>query len=621
MNNAMKIHLPLVNCLAVLPRVFRWRMPVSGVIVYPWLGRAVIMMMLGVVVSGCAPRTAMKFAESTKTDTIKRECAATDKFPSFLLSQHVLVSDSQGSIPDDRFDGRFSKAFLSIMTGYSDAVRANPDNPPRLLFYFNGGLNSQADVEAQAESQVPCMMADGYYPVFFVWDTGFFNSYGEQVTHVWNGFYSNDWYTYPQAPFRVGSDVVSGIAHAPLDLMVEGQRFSNALFREPKCSLRVRGAPSYCRDKFIGKPDDDETGSKLKGSKLYVDPIADEPQREIVKFLSYAALYPVRLVATPIAHGFGGTAWQNFLRRTRTTIRKSWEYRPNLATEAEKNQKRIIEKSYPNGSGVFARFFEALRQYKDLKGHRLLTIALTDNPEGKTEYDVLCPQDAPEKFDPLCQPDRIVKPDSQGISNEAITSALQNAKITLIGHSMGGIVVNELVEKFPDLPYSDIVVMASAASVRDTQRVMNHYYDAPLKPKDTRFFSLMLHPLNDARERQALGAIPSGSLLPWIDEMYEVPKTPGDRTFGYWPNIKAARDMFSQKAQKKTLYRIFNRQDAKVGDVSNPVEHGDFNDDGMCFWRPGFWGADKLYSSEDDFREFREAYKGLTNLAACRKQR
>ena len=47
--------------------------------------------------------------------------------------------------------------------------------------------------------------------------------------------------------------------------------------------------------------------------------------------------------------------------------------------------------------------------------------------------------------------------------------------------------------------------MASAASLRDTRRVLNRYFeDMPIAPgysADTYFYALMLHPLNDARER------------------------------------------------------------------------------------------------------------------------
>jgi hypothetical protein len=133
----------------------------------------------------------------------------------------------------------------------------------------------------------------------------------------------------------------------------------------------------------------------------------------------------------------------------------------------------------------------------------------------------------------------------------------------------------------------------------------------------------MLHPLNDARERQAWGAIPSGSLLLWIDEMYEVPKTPGDRTFGFWPNIKAARGMFSQSAQKNMLYRVFNRRNTDyveaANEAANPVEHGDFNDDSMCFWRPAFWGVNGTARGRNVVDAWKKSYDDLPKwaLEAC----
>ena len=49
---------------------------------------------------------------------------------------------------------------------------------------------------------------------------------------------------------------------------------------------------------------------------------------------------------------------------------------------------------------------------------------------------------------------------------------LRNARIVMIGHSMGMIVVNELLQLFPDLPYESLVYMAGAASVRDTSRAV-----------------------------------------------------------------------------------------------------------------------------------------------------
>ena len=101
----------------------------------------------------------------------------------------------------------------------------------------------------------------------------------------------------------------------------------------------------------------------------------------------------------------------------------------------------------------------------------------------------------------------------------------------------------------------------------------------------------MLHPLNDARERQYGGAVPSGSLLVWIDEMYGVPKTPEDKVFGFWPTAKSARRMFGRAAQEQHALPRLQPAAGRKGTPTNPIEHGQFNEDDTCFWRPSFWGV------------------------------
>jgi hypothetical protein len=145
----------------------------------------------------CADQPRLPFDQPAADVT--RACEPQSAEP-FALSRHVLVSDSEGNIPRDRHHGSFSEAFRTIMGGYAEAVRRNPGRPARLLFYFNGGLNSQAAVEQQARRQVPCMIADGYYPVFFVWDTEGVASYWEQVSSVWDGQVDRSFATSAHAP-------------------------------------------------------------------------------------------------------------------------------------------------------------------------------------------------------------------------------------------------------------------------------------------------------------------------------------------------------------------------------------------------------------------------------------
>ena len=68
-------------------------------------------------------------------------------------------------------------------------------------------------------------------------------------------------------------------------------------------------------------------------------------------------------------------------------------------------------------------------------------------------------------------------------------------------------------------------------------------------------------------------------------------RRPEDRAFGFWPTAKSARRMFGRAPQERMLYRVFSRPQSAMGSPTNPIEHGQFNEDDTCFWRPSFWGV------------------------------
>src|SRR5262249_46576749 len=100
-------------------------------------------------------------------------------------------------------------------------------------------------------------------------------------------------------------------------------------------------------------------------------------------------------------------------------------------------------------------------------------------------------------------------------------------RITVIGHSMGEIVLNELMENFPDLPYQNIVYMAAAGSIRDFKAMTEPVLRRPRCP-DLKFYNLSLHPKAEERDLEEFGFAPIGSLLMWIDDIFETPVTPLD---------------------------------------------------------------------------------------------
>ena len=72
------------------------------------------------------------------------------------------------------------------------------------------------------------MIADGYYPVFFVWDTDGLGSYWEQVSSVWGGQVDHSFPVRARTPLMVLGNVISGLGQAPADYFIHGRRFARA---------------------------------------------------------------------------------------------------------------------------------------------------------------------------------------------------------------------------------------------------------------------------------------------------------------------------------------------------------------------------------------------------------
>jgi len=169
-------------------------------------------------------------------------------------------------------------------------------------------------------------------------------------------------------------------------------------------------------------------------------------------------------------------------------------------------------------------------------------------------------------------------------------------EITLIGHSMGAILLNDMIRMFNDLPYKNIVYMGAACSIRDLETSVIPYLQ---KDSTAQFYNLSLHPLAEKREIN-YGDIPSrGSLLAWIDNFYASPQTHLDRTLGQWQNIIQATHIFPESVKGQVTLKAFGLRAFGLGknpqrrqvlkDATNqtgPNAHAEFND--YEFWKPKF---------------------------------
>jgi hypothetical protein len=176
----------------------------------------------------------------------------------------------------------------------------------------------------------------------------------------------------------------------------------------------------------------------------------------------------------------------------------------------------------------------------------------------------------------------------------------EKLKITLVGHSMGAIICNRIINSYPDLEYSNIVYMGAACSVREFESCvvpyLNRHHTENSPPQ---FYSLSLHPRCEAGEialmpmqpsaRFSLDIAPRGSLPVWIDNIFAHPPSEGQRRYGIYQTAILASHNIPRDVRCQVHLKCFTYGDAEItnGLVGNPQHHSDFA--GSPFWRRTFW--------------------------------
>jgi len=242
---------------------------------------------------------------------------------------------------------------------------------------------------------------------------------------------------------------------------------------------------------------------------------------KVIDILKYLITIPFKLISSIFIDSFGTSSWSNMLRRTRTLFRTSYEFDIRNFRESED---RILE--------------------------------LLSNP----------PSGALHKF--LNQ-----------LSNK-INENTKEVDLTVIGHSMGTIVLNQIVEKFPNLPYDNLVYMAAACSITNFEKSLNCIKE---KNKIPKIYNLCLNPIAETVESNAFDLAPRGSLLIWIDNFMSSPTVTPDRRLGVWENIMQTTQLIPKSMIKNTTLKCFD-----VGTrAKGPQKHGEFSSEN--FWQSTFW--------------------------------
>lgn len=168
--------------------------------------------------------------------------------------------------------------------------------------------------------------------------------------------------------------------------------------------------------------------------------------------------------------------------------------------------------------------------------------------------------------------------------NKLNTKEYASTKKILIGHSMGTIVANNILFKYPNINFEKIIYMAAACKLKDLRKAIVPWLQ---KDNNRTFYNLTLNPYRDINENTYYDFTPRGSLLLWIDGFLEDVNSFEDRTAGYWFNIiRSAQNIFPKE--------IHNQVHLTKFDIDNktPQKHGEFDD--YNYWNKSFWERENI---------------------------
>lgn len=536
------------------------------------------------------------------------------------------------------------------------ARERDPGVPLKIIVFAHGGLVSHSSAVESAEELAPAMLADGFEPVFLIWNSDIFLTYGNRLCCVRDGvregsprdesnLFRQAWFS----SWRAIGDITGGIGRMPENFTKQGIRYYQTAWKDNSVKYQLSHTPLSLR---VAKLDNKknvvepgrlpETAMQLPdlsvrsvhcGYYLQLPPADGDCSLAVFPFeesddalnpggfdaLHYvgdASTLPVKVVATSLTTA-GGQAWHNMVRRTRIAFS---DYNPGTDLEKlEKDSPSPLLPAAPTPEYCTRSLKEKSEQYADVYDQLIAIGATKASYGGFSQFFGLLSHAI-----------------NEGCFVSSDFSKSLPPEIHLFGHSMGGFVVNETLARFTDLPITNATYMAAANSKREFEIASREYLHSPANQQaaPAAFFNLTLHPTAESRERFMGGILPLGSLLEWVDEYFEGPRTFDDRTWGKWNNVMISAGTLPPKVQSRLSVRVFplaeetkngcgpslDRQASSAR--CHPLKHGDFDD--FTFWRPEYVCDDRdrnrlCWARYTRSAEFCATLEDASRIDKCRK--
>jgi pimeloyl-ACP methyl ester carboxylesterase len=506
-----------------------------------------------------APDQAMASAKKDGTETqpprtsilmVREDGQAIDPVTSKLL-------DEPGHY--EEYD-RYIDAIFRGIEGFC----ATKPKPCNLLFYFHGGLNNRESSVGRATELTETIKGQDVYPIFVNWNSSLVSTWWDHVAHVHRGLWQGNRYL-AAVPYFIAVDEAKSIAEAPTAWVAEAR---HTFPHEQEAGVAV--LQTYQELIQMHEKDNDSTldlNNLADGLWLVDNRKPAEILRAKAKLL-YS--WPTKLLAPPLLIQAAGTgAWDMMQRRTAMLFRTEAEFRGvsrkaveesrkgNTPVQAEQKKAVELARQYDTGAAL-ARFIDRFQ----------------------------------EEFLPrFCRvPAEEATPDTPKEHQEGAVACEKRLEVTLVGHSMGTIIIDRLLRYAPNLQVKNIVFMAAATSVEDYRDTVDAYLDRHRgndgdKSTGTQMYHLVLHPLAEVTEQGVFDLAPRGSLLIWIDNYFTNPPTPLGRRVGRFSNVVPELRFAGKTTRPHVHLKVFQ----VGGDLQcwNPQKHGDFGD--FPFWDERFW--------------------------------
>lgn len=450
--------------------------------------------------------------------------------------------DELGTPGRESYDDYLTRVFTRLRQ-HSDQKNAGKR---KVLIFVHGGLNSQRKSISRAErlSAIISHEPDPDYPIFINWDSSFFSGYYDHLFHIRQGTYYSSLHPYAWglAPFYFLADTGRGILRAP------SIWFSELAKSEPEEWLRsnvysgiTRPFGSEIEDNYRRVSDElrEAYAGDPNGETMPILEGADKQKfwpEGLLSNLTWIITLPTKLISAPFIEAYGESSWRMNQRRTRVLYQSNTEFADEAGGQ------------YTPPAGGLAQFMERLAR----------------------EYYAENAPDVPE-------------------------DKKKRWEVTLVGHSMGAIILNEAIRRFGVttiqdsggkrvevmLPFNRIVYLGAASSIRDYEDSVFPYLK---KNQEARFYHLVLHEEAEERETAGFDLALRGSILIWLDDFMNDPETPLDRTLGSYFNLMLAAHDTPDTLRRRISIKAFGAGK----DVKAPQTHSELTEK-FSFWKEQCW--------------------------------